>query len=207
MAIDPWANPQQAWNERFSKTEPVYGEEPNAYLAAQSRRFQPGMKLLVPGDGYGRNGVWLAKQGFQVYTVDLSPVGVERSRRAAEAAGMKMTIECADLATWNWPVDEFDGVFAIFLHLPEDVRKKAHGSMLRALNPGGLVILEAFSTGQLRHTSGGPKQVQLLYTTEMLRDDFAPAEIVELEERETEISEGPMHSGRATVVEAVLRRR
>jgi cyclopropane fatty-acyl-phospholipid synthase-like methyltransferase len=203
---DKWANPQKMWDERFSRTEPVYGEQPNAFLAAETSRFQRGMKLLVPGDGYGRNGIWLARQGFSVHTVDLSPVGVARARTTAAPAGLAMTIEQADLAAWKWPEAEYDGVFAIFLHLPPEVRAQVHAAMLRSMKPGGLVILEAFSPAQLKHSSGGPKQLELLYTAEMLRRDFAGAEALELEEKETQISEGPMHSGLAAVVDAVFRR-
>lgn len=206
MAEDKWANPEKMWNERFSQAEPVYGDKPNAFLAAQTSRFQRRMKLLVPADGYGRNGIWLARQGFSVHTVDLSPVGVAQARKTAEAAGLGMTIEQADLALWTWPEAEFDGAFAIFLHLPPEVRAKVHGAMLRSVKPGGLVILEAFSTSQLKYSSGGPKRVELLYTAEMLRQDFAGAEAVVLEEKEVQISEGTMHSGTAAVVNGVFRR-
>jgi cyclopropane fatty-acyl-phospholipid synthase-like methyltransferase len=206
MSPDKWANPQKMWDERFSQHEPVYGEAPNSFLAAQAARFQPGMELLAPADGYGRNGIWLAKQGFKVHTVDLSLVGVERARKSAQAAGVAMIIEQADLATWNWPVNHFDGVFAIFLHLPPPDRAKVHAFMLRAAKPGGLIILEAFSPAQLRHTSGGPKQVELLYTAEILRQDFFPAEPLLLEEIETHIAEGHMHSGHAAVVQALFRK-
>lgn len=202
-----WANPQKMWDERFSQPEPAYGEAPNTFLAEQAKaRLQPGIKLLVPADGYGRNGIWLAKQGFQVHTVDLSMVGVERARKAAEAAGATMTIEQADLANWHWPESRFDAIAAIFLHLPPDVRPQVHASMLRALKRGGLIILQAFSPAQLKYSSGGPKQVDLLYTAEVLRHDFAPAEPLELAEKEVHLHEGHMHSGPAAVVQAVFRK-
>ncbi len=206
MPADKWANPQKMWDQRFSQNEPVYGEAPNAFLVARAARFQPGMRLLVPGDGYGRNGIWLAKRGFKVHTVDLSQVGVERALKGANAAGVNMTIEQADLTTWNWPIDQFDGVFSIFLHLPPDVRPKVHASMLCAVKQGGLILLEAFSPAQLQHSSGGPKQIELLYTAGALRRDFAPAESLLLEEKETQISEGPMHSGPASVIQAIFRK-
>jgi cyclopropane fatty-acyl-phospholipid synthase-like methyltransferase len=207
MANDKWANPQKMWDERFSQAEPVYGEAPNGYLETQAYRLRPGMRVLVPADGYGRNGIWLAKQGFEVHTVDLSPVGVERARKAARDAGLEMTIELGDLTMWNWPVEEFEAVISIFLHLPAEQRAKIHTAMLRAVKPGGLVILEAFTPGQLQHASGGPKQVELLYSAEMLRRDFAPAEALELEEKEIQLNEGRMHSGPAAVVRAVFRRK
>ena len=207
MATDKWANPQKMWDERFSQAEPVYGHAPNEFLQSQAFRLQPGMKVLVPGDGYGRNGIWLAKQGLQVHTVDLSPVGVELAQKAAGAVGLHMTIELADLSNWTWPQEELDAVVSIFMHLPPELRAKVHASMLRALKPGGLVILEAFSPAQLQHSSGGPKQVELLYSPDALRSDFAPAETLELEEKERELDEGHMHRGLASVVRAVFRKK
>lgn len=206
MTNDKWANPQKMWDERFSQPEPVYGDSPNAFLAEQVFRFKPGMKILVPGDGYGRNGIWLAKQGLQVHTVDLSPVGVRRSQDAARAAGLQMTIELADLSTWDWPVETFDAVASIFLHLPPHVRPQIHGYMFRAVKPGGLVFLEAFTPAQLQNSSGGPKQVELLYTADILRRDFSAAVPVLLEEKEISLDEGHMHRGPAAVVRAVFRK-
>ena len=206
MTTDKWADPQKVWDERFAQTEPVYGETPNRFLEQQAKRWTPGARVLVPGDGYGRNGIWLARQGFRVQTVDLSPVGVERSRKAASAAGLDMKIECADLAKWNWPTGEFDIVASIFVHLPPDARPRIHASMLQALKPGGVVILEAFSPAQLRYSSGGPKQIDLLYTSEILRRDFAGAEILELAEKVVELREGAMHSGPGAVVRGIFRK-
>lgn len=207
MNDDKWASPQKMWDERFAQVEPVYGEEPNAYLRAQIHRLTLGCKILVPGDGYGRNGIWLAKQGFQVTTADLSPVGVARARKAAQAAGLAMSIEEADLAKWTWPVGEFDAVVSIFLHLPPGIRPQIHAQMLATLKPGGLLIIEAFTPAQLQHSSGGPKQVELLYTAEVLRKDFAAAEVLELLEVEIDLDEGHLHRGRAAVVHGVFRRK
>src|SRR5262249_32469200 len=143
MATDKWANPRAMWDERFAEVEPVYGSKPNAYLEMQKHHWPRGGKLLVPADGYGRNGIWLAQQGFQVHTVDLSPVGVGRAQKSAEARGLDMKIEQADLTVWNWPVGEFDGVAAIFLHLPPADREKVFAAMPRTLKPGGILIFEA----------------------------------------------------------------
>jgi len=94
--------------------------------------------------------------------------------------GSRCPIEEADLATWNWPVGDFDAVASIFLHLPPDLRPQIHTQMLTALKPGGLLIIEAFTPAQLQHSSGGPKQAELLYTAEILQKDFATAEVLEL---------------------------
>jgi SAM-dependent methyltransferase len=207
MTNDKWSNPQKMWDERFSQPDPIYGDGPNSFLKEQAQRWNLGIRVLVPGDGYGRNGVWLARQGFRVHTVDLSPVGVERARKNAQAAGLQITIDCSDLAAWAWPVGKFDAVASIFLHLPPEIRPEIHASMLRSLKPGGIVILEAFTPAQLQYSSGGPKQIELLYTAETLRNDFADAEVTELTEEVVELEEGEMHSGPGAVVRAVLRTR
>ena len=207
MATDKWANPQAMWDERYREPAPVYGTHPNAYLEKQSARLEPGSNILVPADGYGRNGHWLAKQGFKVHTVDLSPVGVERSRNAAREAGLTLKIEQADLSTWHWPVAEFDAAAAIFLHLPPESRSKIHPAMLRALKPGGILIIESFTPEQLQFHSGGPKDASLLYTPEILRKDFATAEILELEEIKMHMDEGTKHSGMSAVIHGVFRAR
>lgn len=200
-------NAAAMWDERFAKAEAVYGEEPNAYLRAQAGRLVAGAKVLVPGDGYGRNGIWLARQGYDVHTVDVSRVGVERARAAAEKAGVAMRIEQADAAAWSWPVGEYDAVFSIFFHMPSALREVVHRKMLATLKPGGLLVLQAFSPGQLKFASGGPKQVDLLYTAEQLEKDFAGSEVVELQEAVVELEEGRMHSGPGAVVQGVFRKR
>ena len=206
LQTDKWANPQLMWDERFSRTEPVYGEEPNAYLRAQVNRLKSAANILVPGDGYGRNGIWLARQGFRVHTVDLSSVGVERAQKAARAAGVSMMIEQADLSLWCWPVAMFDAAACIFLHLAPQLRRSVHRNVFAALKPGGLLILEAFTPAQLQNTSGGPKQVELLYTADILGRDLQTAEAVELDECEIQLDEGRLHRGPAAVVRAVFRK-
>ncbi|HMD42241.1 MAG TPA: class I SAM-dependent methyltransferase [Candidatus Acidoferrum sp.] len=206
--VDKRPNVAAMWDERFSRTELVYGDEPNAYLREQAqKRLKAGAKVLVPGDGYGRNGLWLAKQGCELTTIDVSPVGVERARNDAKRAGLALQILLGDVNTWDWPKSEFDAIVSIYLHLPPEQRSGVHRQMFEALRPGGIVILEAFTPAQLQFSSGGPKQVELLYNTEILRQDFAAAEVLELAELEVELHEGKMHLGEGAVVRAVLRKK
>lgn len=75
------------WDQRFAEPGYKYGTEPNAFLREQATRFAPHSQILVPGDGEGRNGVWLAQQGHSVTSVDSSAVGLQRHgnwRLAAE---------------------------------------------------------------------------------------------------------------------------
>jgi hypothetical protein len=199
------------WDERYGHAAFIYGESPNEYLASQHARFRPGMRALVPGDGEGRNGVWLAERGLDVVTVDLSEAGVEKAKRLAAKRGVRITAVRADLTQWAWPTEAFDVVAAIFLHLPPDIRQPIHRKMLASLRVGGLLVIEAYRPEQVEYrekygSKGGPPGAEMMFTAAMLREDFEGAEVIELSSGEIELREGTHHRGLGAVVHGVFRR-
>ena len=197
---------QEFWNQRFHEDELAYGEAPNAFVQEQAHRLPAGARVLLPGDGQGRNGVWLAQQGFEVVCVDWSTSGLARAQELALRRAVSIEPICADLSTWQWPINEFDAVVAIHLHLMPDARQAVHHAMLRALKPGGLIVLEAFDTEQAGLNSGGPRNPIMLYSAEMLSEDFAEAEFLMLERAQVVLDEGLYHQGMAEVVRMVAMR-
>jgi 2-polyprenyl-3-methyl-5-hydroxy-6-metoxy-1,4-benzoquinol methylase len=198
----------QFWDKRYEELDYAYGKEANQFLTEQQHRLEPGIKTLVVGDGEGRNGVWLASQGLEVLSIDLSPVGLEKAEALAIEHRVKIQTLCADLTLWNWPEAEYNLVVAIYVHFAPEVRQQMHRAMLKALKPGGLLILEAFNMKQLQYQieydSGGPKIPAMLYDPKMLRQDFAGGKILELTETITELREGQYHNGKASVIRLVL---
>ena len=198
------------WDARYAPEPYAYGEAANGFLVAQSHRLKPGMRALVPGDGEGRNGVWLAEQGLGVDTLDLSARGVAKAGRLAAARGVGLNAMQADVLAWAWPREAYDVVALIYLHLAADERRFLHGRALAALRPGGLLILEAFRPEQLAaHAAGargGPREARLLYTVADLAADFAGHEIVELAEASAVLDEGALHVGASAVVRAIVRK-
>lgn len=197
---------QSFWDERFSGSEFIYGTQPNAFLVEQAHRLEPGAQVLVPGDGEGRNGVWLAGQGMEVLSVDGSQVGLDKAKRLAAERGVTIATEVADLTTWSWPTGRFDAVVSLFLHLRPSERALVHARMIEALRPGGLVILEAFRPEQLAYASGGPRDPAMLYTAEQLKADFGGAEILHLEGVLATLDEGEFHQGPGATVRLVARK-
>jgi cyclopropane fatty-acyl-phospholipid synthase-like methyltransferase len=197
---------QDFWNTRYTEPGYAYGTEPNAFLVSQQSRLQPGMRALAVADGEGRNGVWLARQGLDVLSVDASDVGLRKTRALAAAKGVRVRTEQVDLTTWDWPQNEFDVVVAIYIHFPPESRARMHQKMFEALKPGGVLILEAFTPEQLNYQSGGPPVREMLFTAPMLRNEFSAGEILLLEETRTELEEGVYHRGPAAVVRAVVRK-
>lgn len=195
------------WNARFSVPDYVFGTAPNAFLAANAPRLKRGQRALCVADGEGRNSVWLAEQGLEVTAFDFSPVAVEKARRLASSRGASVRYELASVYEWSWPTAVFDVVAAIFVQFADPrMRAFMFDRMARALKPGGLLLVEGYTPGQLQYDTGGPKQVDQLYTADLLRQAFAGFEVLELREYEAELDEGSRHRGRSAVIDFVARK-
>jgi hypothetical protein len=207
----PPSGPAAFWDQRYAGPPGAsFGTAPNGFLAAHAHLFQRGQRALVPGDGEGRNGIWLAEQGLLVDTVDASPTGVAHARELAAARGVVLNAVTADLTTWAWPSGIYDAVVSIFVHFGATVRADMHARMMASLKPGGILLLEGYSPKHLAHratgTIGGPQDPAMLFTCEALRQDFAGAEIITLVETEVDLAEGTRHVGRSTVVRLIARK-
>lgn len=189
------------WDKAYDTPSYKYGTQPNAFLRAQIHRLAPPGRVLLPGDGEGRNGVWLAAQGYGVLSVDGSAVGLAKARALAQQRGVTLTIQQADLAQWQPEPASFDAVVLTYVHLSSALRTSVHRRLAAALRPGGWMIIEAFHPLQLGYTSGGPKDVDMLYTLDALRSDFAGLLREELAwDGVVPLDEGPGHQGPAHVV-------
>ena len=192
------------WDQNYSAVDGYkYGEAPNAFLREEAARLDSPSRILVPGDGEGRNGVWLAEQGHSVQSIDSSAVGLARARDLAQRRGVAIDTVQADLASWQPEPASADAVVMIYLHLPPALRPAVHAKLVQALKPGGLLLLEAFHPKQLGYSSGGPKDEAMLYTLDMLRADLADGmEEVMAEEGPA----GPGHQGPAWVTRWIGRK-
>ena len=194
------------WDDRYAEDGFAYGTEPNEYLLTLAEQFKPGQRVLVVGDGEGRNGVWLAKQGLDVVAVDQSKVGLDKAQQLATDAGVKLETIQADLFQWEWPQGEFDLVVIIYVHFPPSERKRLHQAAINALKSGGELIMESFSTEQLNYSSGGPPVLEMLYTEQMLLEDFAGNEVIEQTSGVMRLNEGKYHVGDGAVIRLRLQR-
>jgi SAM-dependent methyltransferase len=200
----------QFWDARYAGADYAYGERPNGFLSSLRDRFLPGERAIVPGDGEGRNGVFLAERGLSVETLDLSPVGAAKAAALAAKRGVPLDARVADVLTWAWPVAACDWIALLYLHLVEPERRALHAHAVAALKPGGRIVLEAFTPAQLDRqregARGGPREAALLYSLDDLRADFAALDIEHLAEVDVDLSEGALHVGRGCVARLIARR-
>ncbi len=199
----------EVWNQRYGTTEGyLFGTQPNAFLLSQQHLLKTGEYCLAVADGEGRNGVWLAEQGLRVLSVDSSAIGVNKARKLAEQRGVELEFELADLLQWDWGKDRFDVVVGIFIQFvaPEQ-RKRMFANIKECLKPGGILLLQGYTTRQLEYATGGPSQVENLYTEELLRGIFSDWDILHLREHDDFISEGTAHYGMSALIDMVARSR
>lgn len=164
-------------------------------------------KALAVADGEGRNGVWLAEQGLDVVSLDFSESAQAKAAALAKERGANVKLVHGDVHTWAYPDAAFDVVVEIFTQFssPADRAKKWTG-MRRALKPGGLLIIQGYTPKQLQYGTGGPKEIENLYTRAMLEEAFYDFHDVTITEEEREMQEGTSHGGMSAVINFTARK-
>lgn len=197
----------ERWEKRFSGPGYHFGTEPNAFLKSKAHLLKHGQRALTIADGEGRNGVFLAEQGLDVLAMDFSPTALAKSQALAKQRGVTIHTVQADLDTWQWPVGEFDVAVAIFFQFcAPPLRTRVFDNLKRALKPGGLLLMEGYTPKQREYKTGGPSEVENLYTHELLEKSFADFASVEIAEYDKDIQEGPGHGGMSALIDLVGRK-
>lgn len=187
------------WDERYASEEFVYGEEPNEFFRQEIMKLTPG-RLLLPGEGEGRNALFAASFGWDVLAVDQSSEGRKKAMMLANRKGHSFEYYLGNIDDFVAPENSFDCIALIFVHFPEGERSTIHKKLVTFLKPGGKIIMEVFSKRQLGRNSGGPKLPELLYSESELKDDFSTLGKLQVTELEAELNEGNYHVGKAVLI-------
>jgi SAM-dependent methyltransferase len=190
---------KEFWNSRYQDEEYAYGIEPNTFFKSFIDANPPG-KILLPAEGEGRNAVYAALKGWEVCAFDYSEQARSKALRLAREKEVQINYVVFDLMNLNMDNQTYDAIALTFVHLPSKIRRSVHRHLENLLKPGGKLILEAFSKEQLRKDSGGPRNEDMLYNMETLREDFRYLNIDNIEQLETELNEGKYHQGVASVI-------
>jgi SAM-dependent methyltransferase len=200
--MNPTSSPGEFWDQRYSVDEYAFGTEANDFLRDVAADLTVG-DTLVLGDGEGRNGVFLAQLGHRVTTIDLSPVGVDKSRRLAAERGVTIDARVADLSAFDMGTDAWNAIVSIFCHVPSAVRVGEYASIRRALRPGGRFVLESYDFANVGRGVGGPQDADLTVELAELEAEFEGWTLEVHRAVERPIKEGPLHDGLSSVVQFV----
>lgn len=197
---------KEFWDERFSADNYFYGTAPNKFLTGVSALLPKESHILCIGEGEGRNAVYLASLGHQVTAVDLSVEGQRKARLLAKSKNVHLDYYVESLETFDLGRERWDVVVSIFCHLPSELRSQVHARVALALKPQGLLLLQSYNPLQLEYKTGGPKDLNMLYTDDILKADFPAFEWIKLENTLEEIFEGAGHQGMSSLLSAVARK-
>jgi len=190
------------WNERYSSIEFVYGTEPNIFFKDELDKLKTG-NILMLGEGEGRNAVYAAVKGWEVDAVDFSTIAKDKALKLADKNSVNINYELDDLSKYNPKSNYYDSAAIIFLHLNPKIRSEVHSRVVDSLKPGGTLILEVYEKEQLGKDSGGPQNINMLYSKEELEADFADMNIIDLQKRIVILNESQHHSGEAVVLRLI----
>ena len=190
------------WDNRYSSEEFVYGTEPNEFFKSEINRISPG-RLLTLAAGEGRNGIYAASLGWIVDAVDFSSMARNKALKLASQKNIEINYITADLKDFEPDNCSYDVVSMIFMHLNPEVSGNVHKRAVNALRPGGRVILEVYAKEQLGKSSGGPQNIEMLYSIEDINQNFAGLKTLNLKKEVIHLNESRHHSGEAVVIRFV----
>ncbi len=196
---------KEMWDNRYASEGYAYGIEPNVFFKQALDFHQPNGKILLPAEGEGRNAVYAAKKGLNVTAFDISIEGKNKALKLAEKENVEINYEVGDFFEMSLLNEKFDVAALIYAHFPPPVLSNYHKKIGELIQPGGMIILEGFSVGNIKWRNinpkiGGPDKIEMLFTEKLIKNDFPDFDILQLEEVEIELHEGKYHNGTGKVI-------
>lgn len=190
------------WDQRYAASGYLYGTEPNQFFKQTLDTLKPGT-ILLPCEGEGRNAVYAASRQWAVKAFDFSTEGHNKALALAVSKKVSIDYQIAGAEDYIYGENCFDAVGLFYTHFPYPLRTVLFTKTIMSLKPGGILIAEVFDKSQLQNTSGGPKDIAWLFSTEELQQDLKPLKILSLTKEQITLNEGPGHQGRADVIRVV----
>jgi 2-polyprenyl-3-methyl-5-hydroxy-6-metoxy-1,4-benzoquinol methylase len=165
----------ERWNRILTAPKPAFNISPNAFLVAVTKGLKPGRSLDV-GMGQGRNTIYLAQQGWESVGFDPAERAVEAARAQAATLGVKITAQVARAEDFDWGQARWDLIVLSYVGARDYASK-----VVRALRPGGMVVVEGFHRDATKTRAIGGAVV---FDTNELLEVFAPLRVVRYEDAE-----------------------
>jgi 2-polyprenyl-3-methyl-5-hydroxy-6-metoxy-1,4-benzoquinol methylase len=134
---------QTRWDAKYAGCQPADRLQPDEWLTTCLASVEPG-RALEPACGLGQNAVWLAKAGWEVDAVDVSPLALDTARQLAERHSAEVNWLHADL-DYHEPQSGAYDLVIVFRFLDRETLPRTISS---AVQTGGRLIYETFTTGQ-----------------------------------------------------------
>mgnify|MGYP006310262977 FL=1 len=118
----------------------------------------------------------------------------------ATQKGVTLNYLTTDYESADFAPESFDCIVLIFAHMHPLKRRAYHRKLAGFLKPRGSLILEGFSKKQIQNNTGGPRNIDMLFSEEELRTDFINFFSLQVASADIELDEGLFHRGTASVI-------
>jgi 2-polyprenyl-3-methyl-5-hydroxy-6-metoxy-1,4-benzoquinol methylase len=148
------------WNSKYETEVYLFGEKPIPFLVDNVHLLRKG-KVLDIAMGEGRNGVYLATQGFEVLGLDISEKGLAKAHNLAKKNKVTIETKVVDLESFTLEPNSYDVILCTY-YMQKDLFKQFQS----ALKPGGMIVVETYNVDYLKYVQFSRKWA--LDTNEML---------------------------------------
>ncbi len=124
------------WDDRYGDDQ-LWSGHPNEQLVVEVSNLEPGTALDV-GCGEGADAIWLAERGWWVTAIDVSAKALDRSARAAAAAGLDVDWRPIGLEQTDDAAYDLVSVFYPALIRGDGAIME---TLLERVAPGGLLLV------------------------------------------------------------------
>ena len=163
----------ERWNQILTAPKPTFNTAPNTFLVAITNGVKPGRSLDV-GMGQGRNTIYLAQQGWDSNGFDPADRAVAAAQDQARKLGVKITTQVARAEEFDWGEAKWDLIVLSYVGAREFA-----ANVIRALRPGGMVVVEGFHRDATKSRSIGGAVV---FDTNELLQIFSGLRVVQYED-------------------------
>jgi len=148
------------WNSKYETEVYLFGEKPIPFLVDNVHLLRKG-KVLDIAMGEGRNGVYLATQGFEVLGLDISEKGLAKAHNLAKKNNVTIETKVVDLESFTLKPNSYDVILCTYY-----MQKNLFKQFQSALKPGGMIVVETYNVDYLKYAQFSRKWA--LDTNEML---------------------------------------
>ena len=160
----------EKWNQRYIAGTHGTLSVDSLLIHAFERYVEPlfpnaGRALDIAG-GTGRHAIYLAEKGWTVRLTDIAEAGLVNARKNAGSLASQIEFRVEDLTRFEGSSESYDVILVFFF-----LRREMFGELVKALNPGGLLIFKGYTREQAKF-GGGPTNPEYLFEENELLDSF-----------------------------------
>ena len=191
------------FDQFYSTPHTYFSQEHSGGMEECLKKYNVNACMAIDiGAGEGRNSLWLASQGFDVYAIEPSKVGGSKIIQRAKEYGLDITVLNTDILSATKSLKDIG--FAVALtsleHMEGDYLLEAVKEIKRVLNPGGYIYVIVFTEEDpgfkkdIQNASECALFIKHYFKKGELKDMFSDFEILEYSEYlKEDNTHGPLH--------------